>query len=491
MDSASSDKTFFGHPRGLATLFFTEMWERFSYYGMRALLILFMTDTTRGGMGWNVEDSSAIYGLYTFSVYFLALPGGWIADRLIGKKKAILWGGIVIALGHFTLAVPSEFTYFAGLGLVALGTGLLKPNVSAVVGDLYDSKGARRDAGFSIFYMGINIGAVLGPTLCSLAGEQVSWHLGFGLAGVGMTLAVIQYVLGQKYLVSAGEVSPEAVANLGVAKRMFVFGLVAVALLGAFVWWLSYTGFVTLIQFADWTGMILLVMVLLYFAYTLIFACHTLLERKHVGAIFFLFLGAALFWSGFEQAGSSMSLFADEFTNRTVVQGISWLDPIPTGWLQNVNPLFIVILAPVVGALWVRLGARNPSVGLKFAMGLILLGVGFFVLAWGARYTNTSKVGMQWLVVTYFFHTVGELCLSPVGLSFTTKLAPDRLVSQMMGIWFVGAAMGNLIAGRVAGFLENMPPDTLFRTVAMFSIGFGLVFVLLWPLIKWLAEGVE
>ncbi len=488
MDSVASDKTFFGHPRGLATLFFTEMWERFSYYGMRALLILFMTDTVRGGLGWNVEDSSAVYGLYTFSVYFLALPGGWIADRLIGKKSAVFWGGVVIALGHYALAIPSEPTFFIGLSLVAVGTGLLKPNVSAVVGDLYGDDGARRDAGFSIFYMGINLGAILGPTLCSFAGEHVSWHLGFGLAGIGMTLAVVQYVLGKKYLASAGDLSTEAAANRDQAKRMFAVGLVGAAALAAFIWWLFGTGMVTLIQFSDWTGIILLVMVAFYFGYTLLFACHTALERRHVGAIFFLFLGAALFWSGFEQAGSSMNLFAEDFTNRTLVRGISWLDPIPTGWLQNVNPLFIVILAPLVGSLWVKLGRYNPSVGLKFAMGLMLLGVGFLVLAWGSQYIDEGRVGMQWLVVTYFFHTLGELCLSPVGLSFTTKLSPDRLVSQMMGIWFVGAAMGNLIAGRVAGFLANMPPAELFRTVARLSIGAGFLFVLLWPLIKWLSQ---
>ena len=487
----TQDTRFFGHPRGLATLFFTEMWERFSYYGMRALLILFMTDVTRGGMAWGIERSSAIYGLYTFGVYFLALPGGWIADRLIGKKKAVLWGGVTIALGHFTLAIPSLGTYFGGLALVAIGTGLLKPNVSAIVGDLYEAKDARRDAGFSLFYMGINIGAILGPSICSLLGENVSWHLGFGVAGVGMTLAVIQYVLGQKYLERAGELTEAAVEKYDQAKRMLLFGLVGVALLGLFVWWLFASDKVGLVGFASWTGIILLGVVLLYFAYTLTFACHTALERRHVGAIFFLFLGAALFWSGFEQAGSSMNLFAEEHTNRTLVEGVSLLDPIPTGWLQNVNPFFIVVFAPIIGVLWVKLGSRNPSVGLKFALGLILLGVGFLVLAWGSQYVGDGPVGMQWLVVTYFFHTIGELCLSPVGLSFTTKLAPDRLVSQMMGIWFVGAAIGNLIAGLVAGSLEDLPPDTLFRTVALIAIGSGLFFVLLWPLIKWLARGVE
>jgi POT family proton-dependent oligopeptide transporter len=480
----SADKQFFGHPRGLATLFFTEMWERFSYYGMRALLILFMTDATRGGMAWGVEKSSAIYGLYTFGVYVLALPGGWIADRLIGKKHAVLSGGIVIALGHFVLAIPSESTYFLGLALVAIGTGLLKPNVSAIVGDLYPEGGSRRDAGFSIFYMGINLGAIGGPLICSWLGERVSWHLGFAAAGIGMSCALVQYVLGQKYLKGAGDLTEEAKSKTDSAKKFLIGGFVVAGIvaLGIYV----MRGSFTLVQFAKATGVILLILAVLYFAYMIAFACRTTVERKRVFLIFLLFIGAALFWSGFEQAGSSMNLFAADHTNRMI-----GTFEVPTGWLQNVNPAFIVIFAPIMGAMWVAMGRRNPSVGVKFGMGMLLLASGFFVLAWGSQFIEAGRVSPGWLVVTYFFHTIGELCLSPVGLSYTTKLSPHRFVSQMMGMWFVGAAIGNLIAGLIAGYLENMDPVTLFRTVAMIILGSGFVFLLISPLMKYLAKGVE
>jgi POT family proton-dependent oligopeptide transporter len=480
----SADKQFFGHPRGLATLFFTEMWERFSYYGMRALLILFMTDATRGGMAWGVEKSSAIYGLYTFGVYVLALPGGWIADRLIGKKHAVLAGGIVIALGHFVLAIPSESTYFLGLALVAIGTGLLKPNVSAIVGDLYPEGGSRRDAGFSIFYMGINLGAIGGPLICSWLGERVSWHLGFAAAGIGMSCALVQYVLGQKYLKGAGDLTEEAKSKTDSAKKFLIGGFVVAGIvaLGIYV----MRGSFTLVEFAKATGVILLILAVLYFAYMIAFACRTTVERKRVFLIFLLFIGAALFWSGFEQAGSSMNLFAADHTNRMI-----GTFEVPTGWLQNVNPAFIVIFAPIMGAMWVAMGRRNPSVGVKFGMGMLLLASGFFVLAWGSQFIEAGRVSPGWLVVTYFFHTIGELCLSPVGLSYTTKLSPHRFVSQMMGMWFVGAAIGNLIAGLIAGYLENMDPVTLFRTVAMIILGSGFVFLLISPLMKYLAKGVE
>jgi POT family proton-dependent oligopeptide transporter len=480
----TSERSFFGHPRGLATLFFTEMWERFSYYGMRALLILFMTDATRGGMAWGIEKSSAIYGLYTFGVYVLALPGGWIADRLIGKKNAVLWGGVIIALGHYVLAIPAVPTYFLGLSLVAIGTGFLKPNVSAIVADLYPEGGSRRDAGFSIFYMGINVGAILGPTICSWLGERVSWHLGFAAAGIGMTLALVQYVVGQKYLKSAGELTADARGKIPAAKKTLVGGLIVIALLALGIY--AFRGQITLVAFAQATGVILLGLVIVYFAFMIAVACKTVQERKRVFLIFLLFIGAALFWSGFEQAGSSMNLFAEEHTNR-VVAGFE----VPTGWLQNINPGFIVLFAPIVGSLWVTLGRRNPSVGVKFGLGLLLLASGFFVLAWGSQFIEAGKVSPGWLVVTYFFHTIGELCLSPVGLSYTTKLAPDRFVSQMMGMWFVGAAIGNLIAGLIAGYLENMDPVTLFRTVALITVGSGVLFLVISPLMKWLAEGVE
>jgi POT family proton-dependent oligopeptide transporter len=492
--AAPEGKTFFGHPRGLSTLFFTEMWERFSYYGMRALLILFMTDTAHRGLGMSAEKAGAIYGLYTFGVYALALPGGWIADRLVGQRKAVLWGGILIAVGHYALAISGMWTFYSGLILIAIGTGLLKPNVSAIVGDLYKGKGARRDAGFSIFYMGINIGAFAGPLLCSYLGEPrdgagwVNWHYGFAAAGVGMTLALVQYVLGQKYLEGSGELKDDCAepAMLADARRKFAIGIVAGLLIVAGIWALSSAGLMSLVEFAKATGAIVAVLALVYFGWVILFVCRDEVERRRIGLCAVLFVGAAMFWSGFEQAGSSMNLFASDHTDR-VLFGTE----ITAGALQSVNPIFIILLAPVVGMLWVWLGSRNPSIPMKFGMGLGLLGVGFLVLAWGSTYVEQGRVGMQWLVCTYFLHTVGELCLSPVGLSSVTKLAPDRLVGQMMGTWFMGAALGNLVAGLVTGYIEAMPLPQLFGIVATIVIACGVVYIVLAKPMNWLAAGIK
>ncbi len=487
----SRDRGFFGHPRALATLFFTELWERFSYYGMRTLLILFMTDAATG-MAMGKDRAGAIYGLYTFGVYALALPGGWLADRLLGKRRAVLHGGILIALGHYAMAVPGDVTFYLGLILISLGTGLLKPNVSAIVGDLYPDKGARRDAGFSIFYMGINIGALLGPIGCSFLGERYDWHLGFGLAGVGMTLAVVAYVRGYQGLAGAGELRPELATPLALsaARRQLGIGLGVLVGLGAMLVGLSAAGIVplTIERFAALTGYLVLAIAVLYFGFTIAYVCRDRDERKRVAACAILFVGAAMFWAGFEQAGSSMNLFARDFTDRVI---LGW--EMPAGVLQAINPLFIIVFAPVIGGLWVALGKRNPSIAVKFGMSLVLLGVGFLVLAWGAsqRETGADRVGMHWLIVTYFFHTVGELCLSPVGLSSVTKLAPERLVSQMMGTWFMGAALGNLIAGLTAGYVESMPVDELFAVVAVPAIGGGVLFLLLSPLIRRMTVGID
>ena len=492
----------FGHPKGLMTLFFTELWERFSYYGMRAFLILYMTDVASGGLGLGTEISGAVYGLYTFGVYALALLGGWIADRIIGQRQAVLVGGIIIALGHFTLAAPivvpgSQFwSFYLGLFFLVIGTGLLKPNVSAIVGDLYtNDTPERRDAGFSIYYMGINIGAFLGPLICSYFAERVDWHVGFSLAGIGMIFGLIQYVRGTPALRGIGELSEEARANVAAARKQLTYGLVAFAILGGVLYALAATGTITmtLIGFAQATGLIVVIVAVLYFGSVMTFACRDKVERHRIFVIFLLFLGAAMFWSGFEQAGSSMNIYARDLTDRVI---FGW--EVPTGWLQSVNPIFIILLAPVMGFLWVRFGERNPSIPVKFGMGLALLGVGFLVLAWGSFYVPEGAennpavgVGMTWLVVTYFFHTVGELALSPVGLSSVTKLAPHRLVGQMMGTWFMGAALGNLVAGLIAGRIEMLPPEQLFTVVATIVVGAGLVFLLFAPLINRLTHGVK
>ncbi|RMH19661.1 MAG: MFS transporter [Gemmatimonadetes bacterium] len=486
--TAAPEKTFFGHPRGLSTLFFTEMWERFSYYGMRALLILYMTAAATGtnpGMGLDVGTAAAIYGLYTSLVYLLALPGGWVADNLWGQQKAVYVGGWIIAAGHFSMAIPTDFTFFLGLVLIVMGTGLLKPNVSTVVGDLYPEGGARRDAGFSIFYMGINLGALFGPLLTSFLGEGYNWHWGFSLAGFGMLAGLMQFRYGRRYLGEAGVFRPTVSPEVLRARTRTFFGTFF-ALLAAVVFfgWLVAQGTIplTLQQIAKGLGSGILILVGLYFAYLLLFGGHTTQEKKNLVVILWLFVLIAVFWSGFEQAGSSMNLFAREYTDRNI---LGWL--MPAGFLQSVNSTFIILLAPVFGWLWVWLARRNanPSIPVKFALGLFGLAAGFFVLAWGAANASAGNlVSPAWLVVTYFLHTVGELAISPVGLSSITKLSPAGRVGQMMGIWFVGAALGNLFAGLVAGSLETLPPADLFRTVALTVGGVGLLALLVSPLIR-------
>jgi POT family proton-dependent oligopeptide transporter len=491
--AADGGKTFFGHPRGLATLFFTEMWERFSYYGMRALLTLFMTTATieaNPGLGFDVATAGAIYGMYTALVYITALPGGWIADNLWGQRKAIWVGGWIIALGHFTMAIPGTFTFFLGLVFIICGTGLLKPNVSTIVGDLYPDGGARRDAGFSVFYMGINLGAFFGPLITGFLGEGYQWHWGFGAAGFGMVLGLIQYRLGQDHLGDIGHLetdkSPEEVAAM--SRKFFgTFGAV-VAVIAAFAWTVN-AGIipVSITQIAQALGTSVLILVALYFAYVWGFGGHTADENKRMAVIFWLFLLIAVFWSGFEQAGTSLNLFARDLTNRELFGRI-----IPASTLQSINAGFIILLAPAFGTLWVWLDSRqvNPSIPVKAGLGLLGLAMGFFVLAWGASFaTPENPVSPMWLVVTYFLHTVGELCISPIGLSAITKLSPKSRVGQMMGVWFVGAALGNLFAGLVAGQLESLAPAALFRTVAMIIGGVGIVALIASPKVKGLMVG--
>ena len=483
------------HPRGLYTLFFTEMWERFSYYGMRALLILYMTATTMGenpGMGMDVETAAAIYGLYTGLVYLLGLPGGWVADQLWGQRKAVFVGGCIIAAGHFSMAVPTDFNFFLGLILIVMGTGLLKPNVSSVVADLYPEGGARRDAGFSIFYMGINVGAFAGPLICGALGQNWNWHWGFSAAGFGMVLGLIQFRLGFGRLGDAGVLrsqrTEEARASL---SRRFFGGCAALGLaLVAFGVLVSRGAIpVSLTEIAGGLAAVILAIVLAFFGYLMYFGGHDAAERKKIGAIFWFALLAVVFWSGFEQAGSSLNLFAQDLTDRTIG---SW--SYPASWLQSVNALFIVIMAPIFGWFWVWLANRNanPSTPVKFGLGLLCLAAGFFVIAWGAaNATPDSPVSASWLVVMYFLHTVGELALSPVGLSVVTKLAPRNRISQMMGLWFVATSLGNVMAGLVAGRLESLEPSPLFFAVTTIIGSVGFVALLASPLIKRLMGDVK
>ncbi len=486
----------FGHPRGLSTLFFTEMWERFSYYGMRALLILYMTAAATGanpGLGLGTRDAAAVYGIYTAFVYLLALPGGWLADRFWGARNTVFAGGCIIAAGHFSMAapllgIPEIPSFILGLTLIVAGTGLLKPNISAMVGDLYPQGGARRDAGFSIFYMGINLGGMAGPLLCGLLAENFNWHWGFSLAGFGMVLGLIQYKRGARHLGSAG-LRPAHPVTAG-RKPAPVLPLILAILLGmTFALQKAASGgfVMSLVVIAEMLGAAVIGVAAIYFAYLFLGAGLSREEKKRLWVIVWLFVLAALFWSGFEQAGSSLNLFAYKLTDRSV---LGW--EMPASWLQSINPLFIIALAPVFGTGWTWAARRNadPSIAMKFALGLIALSAGFFVIAWGAANTSPENpASPAWLIVTYFLHTVGELFLSPVGLSAMTKLAPRGRVGQMMGVWFIAAALGNLIAGLVAGSLENLSPDALFWKVAMFTGAAGLIAVLASPLVRRLSGG--
>ena len=468
-------KMWFGHPRGLSTLFFTEMWERFSYYGMRGLLILFLVASVKtGGFGMTDQTGAAIYGLYVGLVYLMALPGGWVADRILGQRRAVFVGGCFIAAGHFSMALPTVSTFYLGLCLIIIGTGLLKPNVSAMVADLYPEGGNRRDAGFSVFYSGINLGALLGPLVCGFLGEKINWHLGFSAAGVGMILGLVQYRLGARYLGTAGlregrERDPgqrAAIRSLGISVAA-----VAGVILCAAALQLKGVLHLTLYGVAKWTGLFMLGLAILYFGSIILFSRLTVAEKKRIAVVFVFFMAAVLFWAGFEQAGSSFNLFADRLTDRVLFG-----KTMPASFLQSVNSVFVIALAPLFGVLWIKLGDRQPSSPAKMGFGLAFVGAGFFVLAWGATFTRGgARVSMMWLVVTYFVHTVGELCLSPVGLSYVTKLSPRRLVGQMMGTWFMGTALGNLIAGLAAGGFAGLGTGELFAAVGKVTGISGLV----------------
>src|SRR5947209_6675363 len=408
---------FFGHPRGLSTLFFTEMWERFSYYGMRAILLLFMTAAvSAGGLGWDTAKAGPIYGLYTAMVYLTALPGGWIADRFIGQRRSVLYGGILIACGHLSLTFHSLPTFYLGLFLIVVGTGLLKPNISTMVGSLYGPDDPRRDAGFSIFYMGINIGAFLAPLVCGflaksdtfkgfLAGIGVSpessWHWGFGAATVGMTLGVIQYVLGGRRLGQAGlhPARPEDPAAWARQKRNLLVTVLAIVGLAVLLFALQASGVlaITAQGVTNAVGYALVIIPFVYFTYLFRMPEFTTVERKRLGAIFLFFLFAALFWSAFEQAGSTLNLFADRFT-RTTILGFHY----PSSWFQSVNSMFLWLLAPVFAWLWLSLGRRGkePSSPAKFAYGLFFVGLGFLVIAFGAMLSGPAgnRVSPMWLV---------------------------------------------------------------------------------------------
>ncbi len=490
-------KSFFGHPPGLATLFFTEMWERFSYYGGRAMLILYMTAAVVGenpGLGLTVMEAGALYGLYTAVVYMTNLPGGWIADKFIGARNAVFYGGCIIALGNLMLAAPFGLpSFYSGLGLIAIGTGLLKPNVSTMVGSLYGQGDVRRDSAFSIFYMGINLGAFLAPLIAGYFGQNVNWRTGFLVVAIGMVLGLFQYKLGAKHLGDAGKLVRSGVPGehekQQKALRTGMLGaLVAVIVLLA----VHFTGIMplTVVSVSDLVGILLLVIPVVYFGFLFTKGGFDAAEKKRIVAIIIFYLAAALFWSAFEQAGSTLTLFADRNTHNSFL-GMEF----PSTWWQSINALFIIVLSGVFAWLWLKLNKMKmePSTPMKFAIGLLLVGVGFLILVPAAIIIEKTgnRVGIHWLLMLYFIHTVGELFLSPVGLSAMTKLAPARIVGQMMGIWFLGAATGNFIGGRVGGMFESFPLKNIFLAIFIFSLAASLVMFLLVPWMKRLMGEVK
>jgi POT family proton-dependent oligopeptide transporter len=478
------------------------MWERFTYYGMRAVLVLFLVSAvSAGGFGIDDKTAAAIYGMYTAGTYLVALPGGWIADRLIGARRAVLIGGLLITLGNVLLAASAgPRGFYLGLVVIVLGVGLLKPNVSAMVADLYPEGGARLDAGFTVFYMGINLGATLGPFVTGEAIVLFGPRAGFAAAAVCMAMGVVQYHLTQRHLGSAGTFSAQAAAasaqrpGSGKAlpwRQLWIgVGLLA-AVLAACSFGLIAVDAVTLAQA---TTALIVSMAVLYFAYLFTFAGLSAEERRHAVVILVLFLGSALFWSGYEQAGSSLNLFAERYTDRT----LGWLHfVVPTGWFQSLNPAYIIIFAPAVAWAWVALAKRNlnPSAPAKFAIGVILMGSGFLLMAAAAAIVaGGAKVLPTWLILTYLLHTFGELCLSPVGLSYVTKLAPKRFVGQLMGMWFLSLSLGNLIAGLIAGQFDAnnvaaMPGQ--YMRIVYFSVGLGAVLLVLSRPVKKLMGNVR
>jgi POT family proton-dependent oligopeptide transporter len=475
----STDTSFFGHPRGLSTLFMTEMWERFSYYGLRPLLVLFMSAALMdGGFGLDRTQASAIVGIYAASVYLASLPGGWIADRLLGLRRAILIGAVLITSGHLSIGLSgfaggaAKIFFFLGLLLIVLGTGLLKPNISAIVGDLYPEGGARRDAGFSIFYMGINTGAFIGQLVTGALGEKLGWHWGFGAAGVGMAFGLLWFWF--KAGSTLGNLGTDIVRDPDAGKqaarermvKTTTFGGLAVI---AIVFVLAAAGAISINPqvVGQYMTVVLVGLAALFFATVFIAGGLTSDERKRVAVIFVLFVFAAIFWAAFEQAPTSLNLFANDFTNRTI---FGW--EVPATWFQSINSAFIIILAPVFAALWVAMSKRGIELSdpAKFAMGLAMAGVGFAIMIVAANQLVASGgsvlVSPWFLIWSYFFQTVGELCLSPVGLSSMTKLSPRRYVGQMMGIWFLATAVGNLIAGLVGGHVD---PSALEQTPKVFT----------------------
>ena len=520
--SKDRDRAFFGHPAGLSTLFFTEMWERFSYYGMRALLIYYMTKPVNvGALGMSKETGGIVWGMFVASAYLLSLPGGWIADRFIGQRKAIVIGGLGILAGNVLLAIPMPELFFPGLVTIALGTGLLKPNVSTVVGQLYAKEDPRRDSGYTIFYMGINIGALAAPIACGYLGQNEgfrsfmhshgldpnwAWHVAFAASAIGMAFGLVQFVVGFKRMGEAGA-RPTIPTEPAKIRRDRV---VLAVILGV----LTVLSVVVVIVepgkelLADIFGVgLLIAAIILFIGFYKLARDHE--ERRRVLAMIPLFVGCVAFFAIFEQAGTTLSLFADDVVRR------NWLgfDFLPA-YYQDVNPIFIIVLAPVFAWMWIKLvkAKKEPSSVIKFAIGMVLVAVSFIVMLPTISSVSTIatyapvghlpmmhdtvestigplRVSPNYLIALYFFSTCAELCISPVGLSSMNKLAPQRLAGMVMGTWFLGTSIGEYLAGRAAGFTAAHGYGFLFYTLIIASFVVAAALFAVAPIIRRMMSG--
>jgi len=510
---ASDDTRFFGHPRGLATLFMTEMWERFSYYGMRALLIFYLTQHFL----FSDDRSFLIYGAYTSLVYLTPVIGGLLADRYLGSRKAVTFGAILLVLGQFGMAIQGPIAeqivgadgvvsvardaffqnlFYFSLALIITGVGFLKANISTIVGALYKKDDPRRDSGFTIFYMGINLGAMLGALFAGWVGQTVGWWAGFGLAGFGMLGGLIQFLYGQKYLY--GHAEPP---NVKVLEEKIFAGLSREYLIyiggvfGVFAIWQLIQNQELVGTMYDGFGLLVLAAVMFYS----FFKCEKN-DRDKMLVATFLIMTSVLFWALFEQAGSSLNLLADRNVDR-VVLGIE----IPASVFQSLNSLFIITLAPLFSILWIYLAKRKkePSTPVKFGLGIIQLGIGYLVLVFGMGLAGDGQTALIWLVLIYFFHTSGELCLSPVGLSMITKLSVKRVVGMMMGAWFLASGYANFLAGRIAqmtsvngeggeGVVSSVDIYIdVFQNVGLLAVGAGIAILVISPFLRKGMHGVH
>ena len=431
----------FGHPKGLFVLFFTEMWERFSYYGMRAILVLYLVTQTTGdnpGLGWTSGEALALYGWYTMLVYVASIPGGWIADRLIGQKKSVLIGGLTLCLGHSILAFEQMWAFYSGLGLIIAGVGLLKPNISTMVGGLYEKGDIRRDKGFTIFYIGINIGAFLSSLIVGYVGEVHGWHYGFGLAGIGMLLGQLVYMAGQKHLIHVGNLLTKTENQEEKEKYNQPLSKI---------------------------------------------------EIDRVKVLLLSFLIVIVFWGAFEQAGGLMNIYTLEKTNR-VIAGMT----IPASVFQSLNAAFIILLGTSVAGYWASRSSKSKEASslFKMAVGTMIMGTGFFFMsAASAEFDANGSSAMYWLVLAYLFHTIGELCASPVALSFITKLAPVKYASIMMGVYFAMTGFGNKLAGFLGESASDLGEFVIFTGIATFCIAFGLLIIVFKKHLNALTHGAE